>query len=131
VRLATGALFVMSGWNKLTDGHRQHQMIETMREGRIPGPRQSGRLVAAVELVGGALIVLGLATPLAAATLAIVMVVAITRVQLAYVAGDDHTSWWENFLFLPDVLYLVIFLWLAANGPGPVSLDALFFRGAF
>jgi putative oxidoreductase len=125
VRLATGALFVMSGWNKLTDGHRQSLMIETMREGRIPGPRKSGKFVAGVELVGGALILAGLFTPVAAAVLAVVMVVAITRVQLAYVAGDAHTSWWENFLFLPDVLYLVIFLWLMANGPGPISLDAL------
>jgi len=124
VRIATGALFAMSGFNKLTDGHRQRQMIDTMREGRIPAPNKSGRFVAGVELVGGTLIIVGLVTPVAAAVLAVTMVVAITRVQLNYVAGDAHTSWWENFLFLPDVLYLVIFLWLLAHGAGPLSLDA-------
>lgn len=124
LRLVTGALFILSGWHKLTNPKRREQMEKTLAKGRIPAPRTSSPLLAAVELVGGTLLVVGLFTPLAAAVLAVMMVVAIVTVQLKGVEGDADTSWWENFLFLPDVLYLAIFLALAAFGAGSISLDA-------
>jgi putative oxidoreductase len=66
------------------------------------------------ETVGGALLVLGLATPLAATLLAIVMINAIGAVTLkrAFMLGSEL-----------EIAYLTVAVALAATGPGRFSID--------
>jgi putative oxidoreductase len=66
------------------------------------------------EAVGGSLLALGLATPLACGMIAVVMLNAIFAVTLkrAFLAGSEL-----------ELTYLVVAVSLAATGPGRISLD--------
>ena len=71
------------------------------------------------ELVGGALLILGLGTRLAAIPLLVNMLVAIFTVNIRNVGGLDE------FVELDTPLYALFFLWLFVSGPGWASLDHL------
>ena len=52
------------------------------------------------------------------------MIVAITTVQLATIGkGLSAVDWLDDFLYLPEVMYIIIFLWLISSGPGRLSVD--------
>jgi hypothetical protein len=53
------------------------------------------------------------------------MLVAILTNRLASVHGDTPFAWLDNFLYLPEVLYVLILGWLLLSGPGKPSFDAL------
>ena len=83
----------------------------------IPWPAFNAALSAYTELVGGGLIVLGLATRLAAIPLCFNMIVAILVVNLRNVTEFDE------FFELSEPLYALVFLWLLFSGPGRASVD--------
>lgn len=118
-RFAVGWVFLWSGWGKLT---HLPKVTENFVRWGIPYPEILTPFVSGVELVGGALLLLGLFTRFAAVPLAIVMIVAI-RTALW---GDVDSL--GSLLGLEEFLYLVIFLWLAIAGPGVVALDHLLQR---
>lgn len=120
-RLVVGEVFLVSGWGKL-----QHlpQIVENFAGWGIPFPAFTTPFVSTVEFAGGLLLVLGLFTRLAAVPLAIVMVVAIATVLWPDVDSLD------TLLGLSETAYLAIFVWLAAAGPGAVSLDHVLGKGA-
>jgi putative oxidoreductase len=115
-RLTVGVVFVGTGWGKI---HDLPKVAEFFEELHIPAPHFQAGLVATTELVGGALILVGLLTRLAALPLAFTMVIAILTAKLPKVEGITDLFGFE------EVTYLVIFLWIALAGPGPVSLDWL------
>jgi putative oxidoreductase len=52
------------------------------------------------------------------------MIVAITTVQLATITKAlSFIDWLDDFLYLPEVMYIIIFLWLISSGPGGLSID--------
>jgi putative oxidoreductase len=69
------------------------------------------------ELIGGALLMVGLATRLVSIPLLINMLVAIVTVNIKRVTGLDE------LVELDTPLYALFFLWLLCSGPGRVSLD--------
>lgn len=83
----------------------------------IPFPHFNAALSAWTELVGGALILVGLFTRLTAIPMIINMIVAIALVVIKNVGGLD------DFVELDEVLYILIFFWLLMAGPGRYSLD--------
>lgn len=118
-RITVGWVFLWSGWGKL---HALPQMIENFRAWGIPWPELLTPFVSGVEFVGGLLLLLGLLTRMAAVPLAIVMIVAIRSALWPQV--DSFYS----LLALDETAYLAIFVWLAAAGPGALSLDHLLSR---
>jgi putative oxidoreductase len=79
-------------------------------------------MVSVVELVGGALLLVGLASRLAALPLIASMAVAIVTAQREQVHGLP------DLFGLVEWTYLALLLWVAVAGPGKVSLDHLFRR---
>ena len=79
-----------------------------------------------MEFVCGLLLVLGAVMPLASALLAVLMFVAIATIAIRNVKGTSAVEWLAAFLYLPEVLYLVILIWLFFSGPGWLSIDHLF-----
>jgi putative oxidoreductase len=52
------------------------------------------------------------------------MIVAITTVQLATLTKAlSFIDRLDDFLYLPEVMYIIIFLWLISSGPGRLSVD--------
>jgi putative oxidoreductase len=124
-RLAVGLLFFLSGRGKLFVPEQREQMRQTLVEAHIPFPEFNAVFVAVVEFVCGLLLVLGALTPLACALLACVMITAITATAIRNVKASSPLSWLSEFLYLPEVLYLVILIWLFFSGPGWLSVDRL------
>jgi putative oxidoreductase len=122
-RLAVGLLFLLSGWGKLFRSDRRETMRQTLQEAGVPFPRFNAVLVAAVEFVGGFLLVVGALTPLACLMLIGVMVVAIVTTRIRTIKATSPIDWLAEFLYLPEVLYLVILVWLLFSGPGWLSVD--------
>jgi putative oxidoreductase len=116
MRLFVGYFFFETGLGKLRD---LGAFVERFQEWGIPFPTVSAAVSAYTELIGGALLVLGLFTRLASIPLFINMLVATLTVRMKRVAGLDA------FVELDEPLYALSFLWLFFSGPGPVSLDAL------
>ena len=124
-RLAVGLLFFLSGRGKLFVPERREQMRETLREAHIPFPEFNAVFVSTVEFVFGALLVLGAVTPLACAMLSALMIVAIATIAIRNIKALSPLGWLSEFLYLPEVPYLVILVWLFFSGPGWFSVDHL------
>jgi len=124
-RLAVGLLFFLSGRSKLFVPQRREQMRQQLIEAHVPFPEFNAVFVSAVEFACGLLLVLGALTPLACALLASVMITAITTTAIRNVKASSPLNWLSEFLYLPEVLYLVILIWLFFSGPGWLSVDCL------
>jgi putative oxidoreductase len=124
-RLAVGLLFVLSGRGKLFVPERREQMRETLLAAGIPFPDFNTVFVSTVEFVFGSLLVLGLATALDCVMLGYMMIVAIATTAVKNIKATSPVGWLSEFLYLPEVLYLVILFWLFLSGPGWFSVDHL------
>ena len=120
IRLVVGPVF-------LSEGVQKFLFAESLGVGRfarigIPAPHVLAPFVASVEIVGGALVVLGFATRAAAAALAFDIAVALlsTKVPILLERGfwaaahEARTDW---AMLLGSVFLLVV-------GAGPWSVDA-------
>ncbi len=123
IRIAVGLEFFGSGLGKLG---KLTGLIQYFRSLGIPAPEIQAPFVASTELICGALIAVGLVTRPAAVMLCGVMTVAIVTAA----APEKHiTATWHGlleFLYLPEVLLLLLLAWLVFAGPGRASLDARF-----
>ena len=124
-RLAIGSLFFLSGRGKLFVPEQREQMRQTLIEAHVRFAEFNAVFVSAVEFVCGLLLVLGALTPVACALLAFVMLMAITTIAIQNIKATSPLSWLSEFLYLPEVLLLVILLWLFFSGPGWFSIDGL------
>ena len=124
-RVTVGALFLLSGGGKLFVKERREQMRQTLRNAQVPFPDLNAILVSTVEFVFGFLLIVGAATPLACVMLSGVMIVAIFTNAVRTIKSSSPISWLSEFLYLPEVLYLVILAWLFLSGPGWLSVDHL------
>jgi uncharacterized membrane protein YphA (DoxX/SURF4 family) len=134
VRVMVGVVFLTEGVQKFLDpgglGAGRFAKIG------IPWPELMGPFVGVVEVVGGALVLLGLLTRLAAAALVIDMVVAIVSTKIPILLG--HGFWGFTLRELPaygfwsmahesrtDLSMLLGSLFLVWVGAGRWSLDVL------
>jgi len=124
-RVAVGTEFILSGRGKLFVKARREQMRQTLREAGIPFPDFNAVFVSTVEFAFGLLLIVGAATPLACFMLGCVMVVAIVTTAARKIPATSVLGWLSEFLYLPEVLYLVILVWLFLSGPGWLSVDGL------
>ena len=130
-RISIGVFFAISGGNKLFVASRTRQMYETLAGARIPLPHFMTYFVSSVEFLGGCLLVVGLLSSLCCAALITQMIVAIATVRLATIpAGLSFLDWLDDFLYLPETMYILILMWLICSGPGRLSLDRQIFRGS-
>jgi len=115
-RLTVGLVFVGTGWGKL---HSLPDVTEYFASLHIPAPGFNATLAASTEFFGGWLVLLGLGTRLASLPLAFTMVVAIITAKRGDISGFTSLVGFEEWS------YLVLFIWLAVAGAGPLSLDKL------
>jgi uncharacterized membrane protein YphA (DoxX/SURF4 family) len=131
LRAATGAVFLTSGAVKF--------LFENQGPGRfakigLPAPGDLAYFVGGVEIVCGALLVVGLFTRLAALPLVFDMLVALatTKVPLLFGAGPEPVAalrkigfWAFAYQARLDLTMLLLCAHLAAVGAGLFSLDAV------
>jgi putative oxidoreductase len=124
-RLSVGLLFFLSGRGKLFVPARREQMRETIRQAGLPRPELTAPVMALVEFGAGAALILGLLMPLACVMLIGVMAGALITIQIPGIKASSLLDWAGEFLYLPEVLYVVILVWLLFAGPGWPSVDHL------
>jgi putative oxidoreductase len=90
---------------------------------RVPFPHATALFVATVEFACGAGLALGLVTPVCAVMLTGDMIVAIATTSVRTIHASDALQWLDDFLYLPEVLYVLILVWLIFSGPGRYSVD--------
>jgi len=126
VRIALGLFFAVSGGNKLFVASRTQAMYETLVAAKVPLPRLMTYFLSAVEFGGGCLLILGLMSSLVSLALLADMLVAILTTKLSVMPkGLSPLNWLDDFLYLPEVLYALFFVWLICSGPGKFSVDYL------
>jgi putative oxidoreductase len=124
-RLAVGLMFFLSGRGKLFIPERREQMRKTLVAAGVPFASVNAIFVSTVEFVFGLLLVLGALTPVASVMLGGVMIVAIATSAIKNIKAPSLIGWLSEFLYLPEVLYLVVLFWLFLSGPGWLSFDYL------
>ena len=124
VRVSIGLFFAISGANKLFVAGGTKPVYETLVKANIPFPRQTAYFVAGVEFVCGSLVAVGFLSSPASMALLIDMVIAtLTEAISTLPKGLSPLSWLDDFLYLPEVLYVLFFIWLICSGPGKFSVD--------
>jgi putative oxidoreductase len=124
VRVSLGLFFAISGANKLVVAGSTQTMYETLVKAKVPFPRLMTYFVSGVEFVGGSLLTVGFLSSLACVALLVDMLVAILTTNLsAMPKGLSPLNWLDDFLYLPEVLYVLFFIWLICSGPGKFSAD--------
>jgi putative oxidoreductase len=125
VRVLIGIFFCVSGGTKLFVPAKFSAMEQTLAQSHIPFPHANAIFVSLVEFACGAGLAVGLLTPMCAAVLVADMIVAIATNRIHSIQATGILSWLDDFLYLPEVLYVMILVWLIFSGPGRYSLDGL------
>jgi putative oxidoreductase len=124
VRVSIGLFFAISGANKLFVAGGTKPVYETLVKAKVPFPQLTAYFVSGVEFVCGSLVAVGFLSSPACAALMIDMIVAtLTNAISALPKGLSPLSWLDDFLYLPEVLYVLFFIWLICSGPGRFSVD--------
>ena len=124
IRVSIGLFFAISGANKLFVAGGTKPVYDTLVQAKVPFPRQTAYFVAGVEFLGGSLITIGFLSSPACAALMIDMIVATLTSAIATLPkGLSPLSWLDDLLYLPEVLYVLFFIWLICSGPGKFSVD--------
>jgi putative oxidoreductase len=124
VRVSLGLFFAISGANKLFVAGSTQTIYETLVKARVPFPHQMVYFVSGVEFVGGSLLTVGFLSSPACVALLIDMLAAIVTTKLSTMPkGLSPLNWLDDFLYLPEVLYVLFFIWLICSGPGKFSVD--------
>jgi putative oxidoreductase len=124
VRVSVGLFFAVSGANKLFVAGGTQTMYQTLVKAKVPFPRLMTYFVSGVEFVGGSLVALGFLSSPACVALLVDMIVAILTTKLSAVPkGLSPLNWVDDFLYFPEALYVLFFIWLICSGPGKFSVD--------
>lgn len=130
VRVAVGGFFTISGFNKLFVPERHKAIVASLTKNHIPAVNVMQWWVPFWEFVGGAMLMVGLLSAFSAGVLSIICLVAIcceaTERVNAYspINRGDRVA---DYLYLPEVLYLVLLTVNMIAGTGRYSLDHLLF----
>jgi len=120
-RTLVGSLFVGHGTQKLMgwfDGPGLEGTDKMMESINMRPARRNSLAAGATETTGGALVALGMATPLAAAGLMGVMITAIRKVHLANGPWAAKGGYEYNLVLMAALLAIV------DDGPGDLSVDS-------
>ncbi|HWE84541.1 MAG TPA: DoxX family protein [Terracidiphilus sp.] len=127
IRLYWGFQFCQDGWGKLTHLDKVTDFFTTLN---LPAPHATALFVALVELCGGALFLVGIASRL-------VSLVLFINMTMAYLSVPDDRVNFSHILTKPEDFYNATpyTYWFAALlilvfGPGMFALDWLLARSA-
>lgn len=126
IRIAVGLIFFTQGILKYTDANMG---VHRFTKIGFPHPYFTAHFVGSFEVICGALVLLGLATRIAAVPLLIVICTAIATTKIPELVRPAQGFWFMVSDARADFAMLCSLLFLIANGGGPLSLGAKNGRG--
>jgi putative oxidoreductase len=130
-RIAVGLFFTFSGYHKLFNPERHRALADELKGLGVRAVGFNQWWVPAVEFSAGGAVVIGLLAPLAGLGLLVISLVAIARsgpqrikVNKPIDAADRIDDW----LYMPETLYVFMLIVVVSIGAGPYSLDAMILR---
>ncbi len=130
-RVATGGFFAISGFNKLFNSGRHASLTANLVKNKIPYISFMCWFVPFWELWAGALLAVGMFTTFHAAVLMIICIVAAMcesrqRVEAYHpINTGDRIA---DYLYLQEILYMLLLAVSILAGSGKYSLDNLLFN---
>ncbi len=129
-RIAVGLFFMISGYHKLFNAQRHRILADELKGLGIHAVGFNHWWVPSVEFAAGAAVAIGLLAPLAALGLLFISLVAIVtsgpqRIKVMH--PIDKADRIDNWLYLPELLYVFMLILVVSAGAGPYSLDAVVF----
>ncbi len=121
-RLTLGQAFMQAGWGKLNAIERTTGFFQDQG---IPFPHANTIFIGSLELVGGALLIVGLVLRPVATLLLATMVVAILTAHRADFLSALALNPEKGLTDLTPWMFGLLLLWLIGNGAGALSLDRL------
>lgn len=121
-RVSLGVFFAISGFDKLRD---PTNLLATFRADHIPFVAVNRWFVPAVEFSAGIALTIGMLTPLAALGLLCICLVATCTDGVKRFHDSNIADWLDDLLYLPEVLYGLVLLYMIAAGSGPLAIDNL------
>lgn len=131
LRVVTGLFFVFSGFHKLFNKERHASLVATLESDKIPLISFNQWFVPSIELLAGLGVTFGFLTPLSAIGLVILLSVATVTDGLKRVASYkpiDAADYADDVLYLPEVIYIFVLLYIAVHGVTFPSIDWLIFN---
>ena len=135
IRIMAGWIFFWEGVIKFVF---QNQGVGRFTKIGFPVPEFTSTFVALLEIIGGLLLIFGFYTRLITIPFIIEMLVAMLSTKIAIFMGSSPlapppgpplTGFYAVLHeFRSELSQLICCLYLMLNGPGPLSLDAVFFR---
>lgn len=127
IRVSLGLFFFSSGYHKVFSESGFNMMLETLTRAGVPSPLYMTMFVSACELLCGILLAVGLLTRLNALVLMIISTVALVTVGIVVIPQNiDAMEWFSWLMYLPETLYILMFVLLVCNGGGFYSMDRFF-----
>lgn len=114
-RLLMAAIFLLSGWSKLGDPAGTAAYISSFG---LPFPQAEAYLAMFVELIGGAMLLFGFRTKLAASVLALFTLATALIFHSALGDQNQFIHFFKNIAIVGGLLQVIAF------GSGRLSLDA-------
>ncbi len=127
-RVLVGVFFAISGFAKLFDHARHMSIYDTLVQANIPLPEFNSYFVPIIELVFGLFLVFGFLTLISGLILLFNMLVATLTVAIHGIKASNFFYWLNDFLYLPEVLLMLLLFWIIFAGAGSWSLDRCFAR---
>ena len=127
-RIAVGAFFMLSGYHKLFNAERHRALADELKALGIHVVGFNQWWVPTIEFAGGAAVVIGLLAPLAALGLLVVTLVAIATTGPQRINRSrpiDRADRIDDWLYVPETLYVFMQVLIVSAGAGPYSLDAV------
>lgn len=126
-RIAVGVFFMLSGYHKLFNAQRHREFADELRQLGVHAVGFNQWWVPTIEFTAGLAVATGFLAPLAAAGLLVISFVAIATSGSQRIRDDkpiDKADWIDDWLYLPEILYVFMLITVISAGAGPYSLDA-------
>ncbi|MCH9630594.1 MAG: hypothetical protein S4CHLAM37_05960 [Chlamydiia bacterium] len=123
IRIFVGIFFAISGLGKLFLSEKREMLAQILDQANVPLASVFVYLVPLMELVFGLFFAIGLITTISSWFLFIIMAVATFTVRAPMIQPGSTISWFLDFVYLPEVLFMFIFFWFMFSGGGKASID--------
>jgi putative oxidoreductase len=123
VRVSIGLFFAISGANKLFVAGGTKPVYDTLVKAKVPFPRRrliSWRVSSSLRILADRGVSF---EPGQRGFIDRYDVATLTSALSTLPKGLSPLSWLDDFLYLPEVLYVLFFIWLICSGPGKFSVD--------